>query len=84
MADETKAAWQCPKDGTAMQPMGRRAGAWRCPQCRSVFINTEALRGGRGERPPMWAPVLMSVLASLLARFVVRRLVRHPGKRNPA
>jgi hypothetical protein len=75
--DETQAAWQCPKDATAMQPLGRRSGAWRCPQCRAVFLDTEAMRRGRGQRPPRWAPVVTSVVASLVATFIVRRLRHH-------
>ena len=86
MTDETKTAWPCPKDGSAMQPMGRRGrgGAWRCPACRGVFIDTEAMRRGRGGQPPMWAPFVMSVLMSLLATFVVRRLRRRMSKQSPS
>lgn len=73
MTDKTT-AWQCPKDGAAMAPMGRRTGAWRCPDCRGIFLDTEAMRLGRAGRPPVWSPVLMSVLATV----VVRRLRRHP------
>jgi hypothetical protein len=66
MTDETTSAWACPKDATAMEPMGRRGrgGAYRCPTCR-----------GEGQSPK-WAPVVSSVLMSLLATFVVRRLLR--------
>ena len=78
MTDETQTTWQCPKDGTAMAPMGRRTGAWRCPDCRAIFLDTEAMRRGRGGQPPMWSPVMMSVLASVLATVVVRRLRRRP------
>jgi len=37
MTDEIHTTWNCPKDGTVMQPMGRRgrSGAWRCPTCPS-------------------------------------------------
>jgi hypothetical protein len=86
VTDETKTAWPCPKDGSAMQPMGRRGrgGAWRCPACRGVFIDTEAMRRGRGGQPPMWAPFVMSVLMSLLATFVVRRLRRRMSKQSPS
>ncbi len=80
MTDETQTSWQCPKDGTAMHPMGRRSGAWRCPDCRGVFIDTEAMRRGRGGRPPKWSPVVTSVLMSLVATFVVRRLQRRRAK----
>jgi hypothetical protein len=31
MTDENVTAWKCPKDGTVMQPLGRRSGARRCP-----------------------------------------------------
>ena len=78
MTDETTTAWVCPKDGSAMEPMGRRGrgGAYRCPTCRGVFLDVEAMRRGRRAQPPMWAPVVMSVVMSLLATFIVRRL-RH-------
>ena len=79
MTDETETAWKCPKDGAAMRPLGRRSGAWRCPGCRGIFIDTEAMRRGR---PPKWAPVVTSVLMSLLATFVVRRLRRRPRKQS--
>ena len=84
MTEETTTLWQCPKDGTAMQPMGRRSGAWRCPECRGIFIDTEAMRRGRRGQPPMWAPFVMSVLMSLLARFVVRRLRQRLRKQSPS
>ncbi len=77
MTEETRTAWRCPKDGAAMQPMGRRSGTYRCPECKGVFIDTEAMRRGRGGRPPKWAPVVTSVLLSLLATFLVRQLRRH-------
>jgi tRNA(Ile2) C34 agmatinyltransferase TiaS len=77
MTEETQTAWQCPKDGTAMQPLGRRSGAWRCPTCRGIFMDTEAMRH---RRPPTWSPVLTSVIMSLVARAVARRLRRHPQK----
>ena len=79
MTDETTTAWQCPKDGMVMHPLGRRSGAWRCPTCRSMFMDTEAMRRGR---PPKWAPVLMSVLMSLLATVVARRLRRRSNKES--
>jgi len=59
MTDETATAWKCPKDGTVMQPLGRRSGAWRCPTCKGIFMDTEAMRRGR---PPKWSPVLTSVV----------------------
>ncbi len=85
MTDETTRTWPCPKDGTAMTPLGRRArgGAWRCPTCRGIFLDTEAVRRMRGERPA-WMPVLMSVLWSLLAVAVVRRLRRHKSQQRSA
>jgi hypothetical protein len=79
MADEMPTAWQCPKDATVMEPIGRRgrsSGAWRCPQCGAIFFDTAAMRRGRGGRPPMWSPVVTSVLVSLLVTFIVRRLKR--------
>ena len=77
MTDETQTAWKCPKDGTAMEPLGRRSGAWRCPTCKGMFMDTEAMRRGR---PPWWSPVLTSVVMSLLARAVVRHLRRRSTK----
>jgi len=91
MTEETSAAdrpraWPCPKDGASMQPMGRRGrgGAWRCPTCRGIFLDTEAMRRGRQGRAPMWSPVVTSVLMSLLATFVVRRLRRRLQKQSPS
>ena len=82
MTDETQAAWKCPKDGTVMEPMGRRGrgAAWRCPTCRGIFLDTEALRRGRARSQPWWTPVVTSVLLSLLATFAARRLRRRPKK----
>jgi hypothetical protein len=74
VTDETETTWHCPKDGSVMQPLGRRSGAWRCPECRGLFIDTAGMRRGRGGRPPKWVPMLTSVLMSMLATFVVRRL----------
>jgi Transcription factor zinc-finger len=82
MTDETGTGWPCPKDGTTMQPMARGDGVRRCPECRSMFIDPEALRRGGGGRPPKWSPVVTSVLLSLLATFVVRRLRRRPKKQS--
>jgi hypothetical protein len=65
-----------------MQSMGRRSGAWRCPTCRGMFIDTGAMRSGRAGRPPWWAPVVTSVLVSLLATVVARRLRRCPPKKS--
>jgi Transcription factor zinc-finger len=81
MTNETGKAWQCPKDGTVMQPLGRRSRAWRCPTCRGMFIDTGATRRGR---PPKWSPILTSILMSLLARAVVRHLRRRPTKQSPS
>ena len=79
MTDENVTTWKCPKDGTVTQPLGRRSGAWRCPTCRGVFIDTGARPQGR---PQWWAPVLSSIAISLLARFVARRLRRRPAKQS--
>lgn len=86
MTDETTTAWQCPKDGAAMQPMGRRGrgGAWRCPTCKGIFLDTEAMRRGRAGKPPWWVPVVTSITMSLLATFVVRRLRHRPNKQSPS
>ena len=85
MADQTQTAFPCPKDGTAMEPMGRRrrGNGWRCPSCRGIFLDVEAMRRGRREGPPKWAPVVTSVLMSLLATFVVRRLRRRRSTPTP-
>jgi hypothetical protein len=64
-----------------MQPMARGDGVRRCPECRAVFIDPEALRRGGG-RPPKWSPVVTSMLMSLLATFVVRRLRRRSRKQS--
>ena len=82
MTDQTTNALQCPTDGSVMQPMGRRSGAWRCPTCRGIFIDTEAMRRGRAGRPPWWTPVVTSIAMRVLATFVVRRLPRRPSKRS--
>jgi len=37
MTDETGTGWKCPTDGTIMQPLGRRSGAWRCPTYRGIL-----------------------------------------------
>ena len=84
VTEQTVATWPCPKDGTAMQPMARGDGVRRCPECRSVFIDPEALRRGRGGRPAKWSPVVTSVLMSLLVTFVVRRLRRRFSKQSPS
>jgi hypothetical protein len=78
MTDETTSAWVCPKDGTAMEPMGRRGrgGAYRCPTCRGVFLDVEAMRRKRDGRPPQWAPFVMSIAMSIAMTMLIRRL-RH-------
>lgn len=83
---DTGGRWACPKDGTAMTPLGRRGrgGAYRCLTCRGVFLDVAAMRRGRGGQPPMWAPFVMSLLISLLATFVVRRLRRRLSKQTPS
>jgi hypothetical protein len=78
MTDQAATTWQCPKDGTVMQARGRRSGIWRCPTCRGIFIDTEAMRRGRNGQPPKWVPFVTSMLMSLLVTFVVRRLRRRP------
>jgi Transcription factor zinc-finger len=85
MTDERATTWRCPKDGTAMAPLGRRGrgGAWRCPTCRGIFLDTEAMRRMRG-RPAAGSQVLMGVFWSLLAVAVVRRLRRRPSPKSPA
>jgi hypothetical protein len=62
-----------------MQAFGRRSGAWRCPACKGIFIDAEAMRRGR---PPKWSPMLMSILMSLLATAVVRRMRRRSNKES--
>jgi predicted RNA-binding Zn-ribbon protein involved in translation (DUF1610 family) len=83
VTEETQTEWPCPKDGTAMVPMARGDGVRRCPKCRALFIDPEAMRRGGG-RPPKWSPVVTSVLMSLLATFVVRRLRRRLSKQSPS
>ncbi len=80
MTDEARGAMACPKDGTSMAPLGRRGRgvAYRCPECKSIFIDVEATRRGRAGQPPMWAPVIMSVLMTVAMTLVVRRLRRRP------
>jgi hypothetical protein len=77
---ESPTAMACPKDGTTMAPLGRRGrgGAYRCPTCKSVFLDVEAMRRRRAGQPPMWAPFVMSVLMSVGMTLLVRRLRRRP------
>jgi Transcription factor zinc-finger len=78
MTDAADKSWVCPKDGIEMTPIGRRSGAWRCPTCKGVFIDVEAMRRGRSESPPVWMPVVASVAMSILATFIARRFLRRP------
>jgi hypothetical protein len=82
---ETATAWACPKDGTTMEPMGRRGpgGARRCPTCRGVFLDVEAMRRARKGQAPTWAPFVMSLAMSIVMTLVVRRL-RHRGAKPSA
>lgn len=76
MTDQAQKAWTCPKDGTEMAPMGRRSGAWRCPTCKAVFIDVEAMRRGRDGKPPVWARVVMNVAVAAIVTVMARRLLR--------
>jgi len=75
---ESPSAMTFPKDGTAMAPLGRRGrgGAYRCPDCKSVFLDVEAMRHGRSRQQMTWAPLVMSIAMSLFMTALVRRL-RH-------
>ena len=77
---EAQAAMACPKDGTSMARVGRRgrSGAYRCPTCKSVFLDVKAMRRGRGGQPPKWAPFVVSVLMSVGMTMLVRRLRHRP------
>ena len=77
---EAQSAMACPKDGTSMAPMGRRGrgGAYRCPECRGVFLDVEAMRRGRVGGPPSWAPLAVSILMSVGMTLLVRRLRHRP------
>ncbi len=79
MADGTRGTWACPKDGTAMERKGRR-GPWRCPECRGVFFDTAAMRGGR-KGPPVLTSVFTSVFWSVLATVVVRKMRARKDRR---
>jgi hypothetical protein len=74
------AAMACPKDGTPMAAMGRRArgGAYRCLECKGVFLDIGAMRGARGAQRPWWAPLVTSLFVSVGMTMVVRRLRRRP------
>lgn len=80
MTEIVEKARACPKDGTDMAPMGRRAGAWRCPACKGVFLDVEAMKAGRRAKPPVWAPMVWSVVMSVVATVIARRFLRH-GRR---
>jgi len=78
---EPETAMACPKDGTSMEALSRRrrGAAHRCPECRGVFLDVEAVRQGRAGQPPVWALFVMSVLMSVGMTLLVRRL-RHRSK----
>jgi hypothetical protein len=76
MTDDTTVAWLCPKDGTEMGPIGRRSGAWRCPVCKGVFIDVEAMRRGRGDGPPVAPKVFLNIAIAITALVIARRVVR--------
>jgi hypothetical protein len=78
MAAANPSALACPKDGTEMKPAIRRGrgNLYRCPECRGVFLNIDAVRGGRAGQPPAWASVAVSILMSLAMTLLVRRLRR--------
>ena len=78
VVSQTETNWTCPKDGTVMKPLGRRSGAWRCPTCRSMFIDREGARRGG---PPMVARMLMNVAMGLAVTAIVRRLRRRKAER---
>ena len=82
---ETTTAWACPKDGTTMEPMGRRGrgSARRCPTCRGIFLDVEAMRRDRKGQAPKWAPFVMSLAMSIAMTLIVRRL-RHRGAKPSA
>ena len=75
---ESPSPMTCPKDGTVMAAMGRsgRGGAYRCPVCKSVFLDIEAMRHGRSRQQMRVAPLVMSIAMSLVMTALVRRL-RH-------
>ncbi len=66
-----------------MEVTGRRAGAWRCPACRGIFLDVETMRR-RPHRLPVWAPVVMSVAASVLATVITQLLKRRRARRDDA
>jgi len=50
----------------------------RRAHCRAVFLDVEAMRRGRGGKPPVSASVVWSVVISILATAIVRRLRNRP------
>jgi hypothetical protein len=76
MTDVAMGPWVCPKDGTGMSPIGRRSGAWRCPACKAVFLDVEAMRRKRGDRPAVVPQVVVSVAMSLVMTVLIRRFLR--------
>ena len=81
MTEVAEQAWACPRDGAVMVPMGRRAGAWRCPTCRGIFVDVQGMRPGRAGAPGVWPRVLLNVAVSLFAVALFRRLLRRKGRR---
>ena len=77
MTEATTPTWACPKDGALMERRWSRGGAWRCPTCRGVFLDVEAMRRDRREnRPPAWMPIVWSIAMSVGMTLLVRRLRR--------
>ena len=74
MTEKAGTGMPCPKDASAMKPMGRRASAWRCPTCQGVFIDTTAMRRGRSGRRPRFGQIVMNVLVIVAVTRLVRRL----------
>jgi hypothetical protein len=82
MKEQVATTMPCPKDATAMKPIGRRASAWRCPTCQGVFIDTTAMRQGRTGRRPRLGRTVMNVLVVVAVTRLVRRL-RARGREAP-
>ena len=76
MTEVAEQAWACPRDGAVMVPMGRRAGAWRCPTCRGIFVDVQGMRPGRAGDADVPPRIVLNVAASLFALFLFRRLLR--------
>jgi len=80
MTISSEGTWACPKDGTDMQHIGRRPGAWRCPTCNAVFLDIETMRSRRGGPSSPVRSIVGSIALSLVATLVARRVLRrHPG-----